>query len=107
MQLNAINLNTAVSSRDTEDVKLRKACQDFEAVLMKQMLSKMRDTVPENDLFGSSEEEKFFLDMMDQETAQQIAKSGSMRIAEILYKQLSGEIYIQNTAKALDKPVDK
>lgn len=91
MKISSTNINT-LTTADVQDAKLRKACQDFEAVLIKQMLSKMRDTVPENDLFGSSEEEKIFQEMMDQETAVQIARKGCTGIAEILYRQLAGDV---------------
>lgn len=77
---------------DKEDAKLKKACHDFEAMLLSQMMAKMREATPKTDLFGSGEEEGIFQNMMDQEIAQNIAKTNSMQIGEFLYKQLSENI---------------
>lgn len=80
------------SNTGNEDAKLKKACSDFESMLISQMLSKMREATPKTDLFGSGEEEGIFQNMMDQEIAQNIAKTDSMQIGEFLYKQLSENI---------------
>ena len=74
---------------DKEDAKLRKACQDFEALLISQMLKAMRETVPKNELFGSREKEEIFQGMLDQELAGQMAKTGSLNLAKLMYAQLS------------------
>ena len=72
-----------------QDAKLKKACQDFESVLIQQMLTAMRQTVSKSDLFGDREKEDMFQGMLDQETSIQLSKSGSLKVAELLYKQLS------------------
>lgn len=72
-----------------EDAKLKRACQDFESVLVTYMLGQMRNTVQKTDLFGSSEKEDMFQGMLDQETAKDISTNGSMGIADMMYKQLS------------------
>jgi peptidoglycan hydrolase FlgJ len=93
MNIDISVLNTATQMPKAEDTKLKKACKDFEAVLVSQMLGAMRKTVPEdNDLFGSSEEEGMFRDMLDQQTAQQVADKDSMGIAELMYRQLSKKL---------------
>jgi flagellar protein FlgJ len=104
------NMLTSISSAkaaqvNKEDAKLKKACQDFESMLVKQMLDKMRGTVQKTDLFGSSQEEQTFQDMLDQQFSTSIAQSGSMKLGDMLYKQISKEI--QNTAKVSGRTVDK
>jgi len=76
---------------DLRDARLRKACREFESLLVAQMLSKMRSAVPKTDLFGSSEKEEFFQDMLDQEIAKQVSQTGTMGIGNLLYIQLSQE----------------
>jgi len=74
---------------DPGDIKLRKVCREFESLLVAQMLTKMRSTVPKADLFGSSEKEEFFQDLLDQEIAKQVSQAGTMKIGDLLYIQLS------------------
>ncbi len=73
----------------SDDPKLRKACQDFEALLVRQLLSKMRSSIPKNDLFGSRDKEEIFQGMLDEEYANQISASDSLGLGEMLYAQLS------------------
>lgn len=90
MQIQPINVQTtAAKPVDKEDLKLRKACQGFEAMLVQQMLSTMRQTVEKSDVFGSREKEDIFQGMLDQQMADDLASKGSMGVADMLYKQLS------------------
>lgn len=73
----------------SDDAKLKKACRDFESMLIHQMLKEMRKSVPETDFFGSDKSEQIFTEMIDQEMANSIADTGSMQIAKILYSQFS------------------
>ena len=61
-----------------EDVKLRKACKDFESLLVQQMLSKMRASIPKSDLFGSKDKEEIFQSMLDEEYAKELSESNSL-----------------------------
>ncbi|MHB1191370.1 MAG: rod-binding protein [Armatimonadota bacterium] len=49
----------------------------------------MRKSVPQSGLFGSGEGESLFREMLDGETAEQIAGTGSMKLAEPMYDQIS------------------
>ena len=70
--------------------KLREACRQFEAVFLAQLLQKMRDTVPEDPLLGESSATKIYYSMLDWEMAQQMARTQSIGLADMLYRQLSG-----------------
>lgn len=70
------------------DEKLRRACEDFEAVFVHQLLRSMRNTVLKSNLMGSRREEELFQDMMDSEVSKAAAKTRSMGIADLLYRQL-------------------
>lgn len=72
-----------------DDKRLKQTCSDFESLLVSQMLANMRQTIPENSLFGSSDADDIFQDMMDQQIAQNIAESGSIGIGKLIYKQVS------------------
>jgi flagellar protein FlgJ len=91
MQINAASTTTmsADQTSSKNDAKLHKACQDFESMMVSQMLSQMRQTVQKTDLFGSSEHEEIFQGMLDNQIANNVAQSGSMGIAKMLYEQIS------------------
>ena len=72
--------------------ELREACQGFEAMFLSLMYKQMRATVPENELFGSSNAIKIFEDMRDTEMMDGVAKSGGIGIADMMYKQLSATL---------------
>lgn len=75
---------------DREDRKLKDSCKDFEAIYIGLMLKSMRDTVPEDSLFGSSNQKEIFQSMFDQEIAKDIAHSKKpFGLGEMLYKKLS------------------
>jgi flagellar protein FlgJ len=69
--------------------RLKKACQDFEAIFLRQLLQKMRDTVPKDGLLGNSQAEDIFRSMLDGAVADEAAKSGSLGLGATLYNQLS------------------
>jgi flagellar protein FlgJ len=74
---------------NAEDVKLNKACKDFESLMVQQMLSKMRASIPKSDLFGSKDKEEIFQSMLDEEYAKGVAESGSLGLGDMLYAQLA------------------
>jgi len=74
---------------DKDQEKLRGACQQFEAVFLAQLLQKMRETVPEDPILGDSRAKGIYYSILDWELAQQIARTQSVGIAEMLFHQLS------------------
>jgi len=74
---------------NAERERLRGACQQFEAVFLAQLFQKMRETVPEDPLLGDSRAKDIYNGMMDWELAQQISRTQSVGLAEMLYRQLS------------------
>lgn len=69
--------------------KLMGACQDFEALFIKQMLDSMKKTVNRTDLFGRNMAEDIFEDMLYDEYAKLMSKSAHLGIAKMLYNQFS------------------
>lgn len=80
---------TQVTRSAKDDKKLRDTCKDFEAMYLNLMYTKMRETVPDNPLFGSSNGEKIIQSMMDTELTKQMANAGGVGLADMMYKQLS------------------
>ncbi len=68
------------------DDEMMDACKSFEAYLVEQMIESMRSTVSTDE--DENEYEKYFGDMRYQEYAEQIADSGQMGIAQMLYDSM-------------------
>ncbi|MDD5758341.1 MAG: rod-binding protein [Desulfobulbaceae bacterium] len=72
--------------------KLKEACQNFEAIIIQQMLTAMRKTVPKDGLFTSGYAEDMYQSMYDEGLSKEIASGRGLGLADVLYKQLSGGI---------------
>jgi len=66
---------------------LKQASQQFEAMFVNMMLKSMRDATPQDGLMDS-QQTKTFTTMLDQQTAQNIAKRG-LGLSDVLVRQLS------------------
>jgi Rod binding domain-containing protein len=81
------------AGRDNE-VKLRKAAEDFTTVALNEMLKPMFDTTeasgegPGDETFGGGAGERAFKPMMINEVAKGIARSGGLGLAEPVYQQM-------------------
>jgi flagellar protein FlgJ len=68
--------------------RLRRACKDFEAILIANMLKEMRKTIPKTGFLDSSYGSDIYRSMMDQKIAETMANEKGLGIGKILYKQL-------------------
>ena len=68
---------------------LREVAEQFEAIFINQFLSQSRKTKLADDLFGNKGTETYN-SLLDQERAQQLAKSVDLGIADALVRQLGG-----------------
>nr|MBF0221267.1 rod-binding protein [Desulfobulbaceae bacterium] len=80
-----------VSADAAKDIKLKKACNDFEAIIVKQLLTSMRKSIPKGGLFGNGFENETFQSMQDDELAKSIAHGKGIGIAQALYNEVSGK----------------
>jgi len=83
-----------------EDKKMREACQGMEAVFLNLMLSRMRDTVPKSGLTGSSSQENIMRSMLDTEMTKNLAQTGGIGLADMIYRQLLQEKNAVKTSQA-------
>lgn len=77
-----------MAERSRQEQGLREASQGLEALLVNQMFSAMRKTVPKNELFDGGMGEDIFRGMLDQEYATALSKTGSLGLADIIYNQM-------------------
>lgn len=83
-------LQAAIDTKDKK--KLYESCQELESVFLNKVYEAMRNTIPDGGLIEKSFAMKTFESMLDQEYAKQSSKTGTVGLAEILYKQLSASL---------------
>jgi peptidoglycan hydrolase FlgJ len=76
----------------SEDARLRQSSRDLEGVFVEQLFKAMRETVPENPLFGGGAGEEMFTGMMDSHLASQVPGTWGDGLGEALYRQLRNVI---------------
>jgi flagellar protein FlgJ len=82
------NIGRSVES-NTNDQELKEACHQFESLFVKYMLQTMRNTVPENNLFGGGQAEKIYTGMLDDEVARSVSQQRGIGLAAIMYAQMA------------------
>ncbi len=71
-----------------KDAQLKKACADFESIFIDYIFKSMRKSVPQNGLFGNTQEQKVYKSMADQAMSESIARGKGMGLGDLLYNQL-------------------
>lgn len=87
-----------------DTVKLKKACQDFEAVFIGQIWKQMRASVPKDGMLHSKEEEQY-LSMFDQELSVKMASAGGIGLSDMLYANLSQRLENVSRDTSAGKPL--
>ena len=82
----------AGAADNVKEAKLHKACADFEAIILRQMLKTMRDTVPKDGILPQSYSTEMYQGMHDAALADHLAHGKGMGLGDLLYRQLSGQI---------------
>lgn len=82
---------TGASPTAANSANLEKAAKQFEAIFMRQMISSMRSASLADGVFDSSATEQF-QSMADSRTADSLAATGGMGIAELLMKQFGARV---------------
>jgi peptidoglycan hydrolase FlgJ len=71
------------------DPELKEACHQFESLFVKYMLQTMRNTFPENNLFGGGQAEKIYTGMLDDEVARSVSQQRGIGLAAMMYAQMA------------------
>jgi flagellar protein FlgJ len=93
MQISSSTSTAATTGQPYSQAKadLEKAAKAFEAIFMRQMIGAMRQASLDEGLSDSSASLQF-RDMADARTADSLAETGGMGIAELLVKQLGAKL---------------
>lgn len=77
------------ASQSSNDKELKAVCQEFEAIMLDMMYKQMKATVVKSDLIEEDPGTAIFESMQDEELMKQASKTGTLGLADSLYKQLS------------------
>ena len=77
------------NGRLTEQEKVEESARQFEAVLLRQILTEARKTVIKSDEDGESSSTEIYQDMINQHLADAMSQSGSFGLAQSLKGQLT------------------
>lgn len=74
---------------DFQQQRLKKACEDFEAIMVTYLFKSMRETAIKADSedFGGGRD--LYEGMMDETLAAQLSHQGELGLAKLLYQQLA------------------
>lgn len=68
--------------------KIKDAAQQFEALLVQQMMQAMWKTVPQEGILSGSREEEYFRDMLNQALAESISKGQGIGVREVIEREM-------------------
>jgi len=93
----------AVSKEVPEEAKIAEVSRQFEAVLLRQILSQAQKPMFKNSLFPSGgATNAIYQDMVTQQLADRISQGGTFGFARVLEQQLT----VESKAKPADRPFD-
>lgn len=77
------------TQKSNDKAKLWEACQQFESVFVYQMLKKMRETVPKNELFNGGMGEEVFQGLLDEQIANNMSSGSGLGLAKMIFEQMN------------------
>lgn len=77
------------TNADDTEARLREAAVQFEAVFVQQMLSAMRQTIPDGGVIDGGQGEELFAGLLDGHMAELMAGQSQSELSEAIYRQLS------------------
>lgn len=86
------NVEKAATQKGGEE-ELRQVSRDLEAIFLRMLIDSMQKTVPESSLFGQSSGMETFRGMYNDQLADQMSRSSSIGLADMIYRQLSRDGY--------------
>jgi len=84
-------LRDRLSEGESTEKKLRKACQNFEAVFIGKLWQQMRKSVQKEGYLHSKQEESY-ISMFDRDFSEKMAQAGGIGLADMIYSQLSEKL---------------
>ena len=68
--------------------RLKEVSQEFESLFLNQMFKTMRNTIPKDDMLNGGLKQEIFEDMLYNEYAVNMSKSGGIGLGDLVYRYL-------------------
>ena len=91
--------DTAFPVNASEQEKIGKLCQEFEAVLLRQILQAAQKTIIASDLTPEAAGSEMYRDLVTSQLADAISQSGSFGFAKNLERELSRQLIGRSDSK--------
>jgi flagellar protein FlgJ len=91
MNLNSIQKMDTAPGADKEQMKLKKTCEEFEAILTTYLFKSMRETVSKAEGEGKDQTQAIYEGMMDETVANQLSHQSGLGLSQMLYQQLASQ----------------
>jgi len=88
VQFNPVPENAAPAQKQSL-AELKKLSREFESLFLKEVITAMRKSVPEDGIMSGGKPEKIYRSMQDDQLAREMAAVGTSGIAQTLYNSLS------------------
>lgn len=98
--------NTLNYTKD-QNVKLRKACEGFEALFITKIFDTMSETVIDGGLVEKNQGEEIFTQMMHSQVAQDFASTRGLGLADMLYGNMSKLMAAEKKAEGNNFPAEE
>jgi Rod binding domain-containing protein len=85
----AIVQSNSLETSKAKDKKLMKVCKEMEGYFVGMLLDEMQKSVPKDPMMGTGNQASIYQGMFDQAIGDEIGKTGSFGIADMLYKEFS------------------
>jgi Rod binding domain-containing protein len=85
--------------------KLKKACTEFESLMIFQMMKSMRQSSPQNGFLGMGPGQDIYQNLFDQEMSKSLARRGGLGIGEKIYRQMMQRMEKESPPAQLNRPL--
>lgn len=77
--------------KDGENLRLKEAAREFEALLLEQLVKEMRKAAPKSDLFGEEKGRELYQEMLDGEFVRVMSNAGGIGLADFIVRSFDGK----------------
>ena len=71
-----------------DETKLKKACEDFEALFINQLMQSMRRTVLKSKFLEDAPGKEVYQSLFDREISKKMAQKGALGVGKIIYRKV-------------------
>ena len=94
-----------VKKKGIDREKLKKACADFEALFIHQLLKFMRQAAPSSALLGNGPGTEIYQSLMDQELSNHLARRSGIGLGEMMARQILRREETKGPSTQTSKPL--